>query len=187
MTSTSIVLPSRPSTPSFILNPASQAAEMACMRIFLITGTTSSPGPSLCLPPSPSIHPSFSSSPPPLFLLVYPAHLHTLGERGKLSAQQFFTLPSNAQQGYFRQSGETTGHQEPAGSLRTLRTLTHAGSPHCTVWTTPHPGKRSLKNKEEQNLCFLVERPERPSFLISTLIIHSQQGKVAQAGRPILL
>lgn len=83
-------------------NPEAQAAEMACKRMFLITGTPSSPRPSL-LPPSPSIPPCFFSS-PPFFPLVYTAHLHTLGERGKSSAQQFFTLLSNAQQGYFRQS-----------------------------------------------------------------------------------
>lgn len=44
-------------------NPEAQAIEMACKRIFLITGTPSSPRPSL-LPPSPSIPPYFFSSPP---------------------------------------------------------------------------------------------------------------------------
>lgn len=38
-------------------NPEAQAAEMACKRIFLITGTPSIPRPSLLLPPSPSTPP----------------------------------------------------------------------------------------------------------------------------------
>lgn len=84
------------------------AAGMACKRIFLITGTISSPRlspfPSLLSPP-PSSSPSLSSPPPLLSFSLFTQHTYTRWER-KTSAQQFFTLASNAQQGYFRQSGD---------------------------------------------------------------------------------
>lgn len=69
-------------------NPAAQAAEMACKRIFLITELPPAPGP----PSSFSLYPSLVLLIFPLlsFLLVYPAHLHTLGEKGKIVSSAIF-------------------------------------------------------------------------------------------------
>lgn len=64
-------------------DPAAQAAEMACKRIFLITGTTSSPGPSLLLPPPLSIPPSFSSSPSSFLSPCLPSTLTHAGREGE--------------------------------------------------------------------------------------------------------
>lgn len=72
-------------------NPASQAAEMAYKRIFLITGATSSPRPSLLLPPSPSIHSSFSSSPSPLSPCLPSTLTHAGRERKTVSSAIFHT------------------------------------------------------------------------------------------------
>lgn len=93
---------------------------MACKRIFLITGTISSPRPSssLLLPPPPPL-------PPPLFLLVYPAHLHTLGEK-KRRLSNFSHFPQTLSK-VISGRAETTG---PPGASRLSKDPQNPPSSH---------------------------------------------------------
>lgn len=135
---------------------------MACKRIFLITGTISSPRP---FPPSP-LPPPFSSLPPflppsphlpPLLSFsLFTQHTYTRWER-KTSAQQFFTLPSNAQQGYFRQSGDNG----PLGAGRLSEDPQHPTHPWdegaFTAQSSHTPGiGEAPDNRMRQTLCLLA-------------------------------
>lgn len=129
-------------------NPEAQAAEMACKRMFLITGTPSSPRPSL-LPPSPFIPPCFFSSPPPFFPLVYTAHLHTLGERGEIVSSAIFHTSLKRSARLFPAEQRDNG---PPGASRLSEDPQNTyplREPSLPGLATPHGGRRSMQNKIE--------------------------------------
>lgn len=141
-------------------DPAAQAAEMACKRIFLITGTTSSPWPSLLLPPPLSIPPSFSSSPSSFLSPCLPSTLTHAGREGKIVSSAIFHTSLKCSARLFpaerrdnRPPGASRLSEDPQNTYP-LR------EPSLPSLATPHRGKRPLKNKTEQTLCFLVERLE---------------------------